>query len=95
VNEEFFEMQIPPLVLQLVIENAIKHNIVSFDDPLTISISIDDDNRIIVSNNFQLKSSVENSNKGKANKMLPWLNAVQISPFRGSRCRFLINMPKA
>jgi len=95
VNEEFFEMQIPPLVLQLVIENAIKHNIVSFDDPLTISISIDDDNRIIVSNNFQLKSSVENSNKiGLENikKRYYLLSKKEIEIFVNNK-QFIVKLP--
>lgn len=53
--------QIPPLTLQLLIENAVKHNIVLPDQPLTISL-IADEQRLVVSNNLQRKSSQVLSN---------------------------------
>ncbi len=45
---------IAPLTLQLLVENAIKHNIASNERPLKISISIDD-SWLIVSNPIQPK----------------------------------------
>lgn len=45
---------LPPLTLQLLIENAIKHNIFSTDAPLDIRISFTDENRLIVENNKRL-----------------------------------------
>ncbi|HRO43799.1 MAG TPA: two-component regulator propeller domain-containing protein [Flavipsychrobacter sp.] len=50
--------KIVPLALQLLVENAIKHNIVSLSKPLTISI-IADENQIVVSNRLQPKISKE------------------------------------
>lgn len=44
----------PPLVLQMLIENAIKHNEVSGDRPLIISLYVDND-YIVVENNLQRK----------------------------------------
>jgi sensor histidine kinase YesM len=46
---------VAPLVLQMLVENAIKHNIIAEDDPLTISISVVED-VIVVQNNLQPKS---------------------------------------
>jgi two-component system, LytTR family, sensor kinase len=43
---------VAPLVLQMLVENAIKHNIISKDKPLTIDL-FTNDNHIIVSNNLQ------------------------------------------
>ncbi|RPH30517.1 MAG: hypothetical protein EHM93_15720 [Bacteroidales bacterium] len=43
---------VAPLSLQMLVENAIKHNIISKDKPLTIDIYIKETN-IIVSNNLQ------------------------------------------
>ncbi len=43
---------VAPLVLQMLVENAIKHNIISKDKPLTINV-YSKDNKIIVSNNLQ------------------------------------------
>ncbi|WP_425636622.1 sensor histidine kinase [Algoriphagus yeomjeoni] len=47
---------IPPLSLQLLLENAIKHNIISEENPLFIHI-YRKENNLWVSNTFQLKSS--------------------------------------
>jgi phage-related protein len=38
ISERLREMQIPPLTLQLLVENAVKHNIISSAKPLTIRI---------------------------------------------------------
>lgn len=46
---------IMPTAVQLLIENACKHNIVSKENPLTIDISIED-NHIVVSNNIVPRS---------------------------------------
>jgi hypothetical protein len=48
------QSQLAPLALQMLIENAIKHNIVSEDDPLHIKI-YSEDNFIVVENNLQKK----------------------------------------
>ncbi len=44
-------MRIIPTAIQILIENACKHNIISTTDPLTINVSIDN-NQIIVINNL-------------------------------------------
>lgn len=49
--------QIIPLAMQLLIENAIKHNIMSKSDPLTIDIFIDEDNFLNIVNNLQERPS--------------------------------------
>lgn len=46
---------IPPMALQILIENAMKHNELSSDHPLTISLKSADET-LTVSNNLQLKS---------------------------------------
>ena len=45
---------IAPATLQMLIENAIKHNIISKSDPLTITVRHEGD-YIVVENNIQLK----------------------------------------
>lgn len=50
--------RIVPLALQLLVENAIKHNIVSMRTPLTITISADEDT-ITITNPLQPKMSKE------------------------------------
>jgi len=60
INVENQEALIPPLSLQLLLENAIKHNIISSDDPLHIEI-VGKENSIIIRNNLQIKDIKENS----------------------------------
>lgn len=56
---------IPPLSLQLLVENAIKHNIVSAKQPLTILIKYQSNKEcIVVSNNLQRKKKINKSGKG-------------------------------
>lgn len=54
---------IAPLSIQLLVENAIKHNIVSADKPLTITISIDD-HWVKVSNPKQAKMQASTESTG-------------------------------
>ena len=50
---------IPPLVLQMLVENAVKHNIVSKETPLTIYIKDVDEDCLAVSNNINKKMQPE------------------------------------
>ncbi|MFD0798428.1 sensor histidine kinase [Maribacter chungangensis] len=54
-NRELDKM-IVPMSLQLLLENAIKHNIISRAKPLTIKVFIEDE-KLIVSNKIQVKST--------------------------------------
>lgn len=62
VNDEAREKAIVPVTLQVLIENAIKHNIVDKDKKLTIDVLTVGD-YLIVSNNLQVRKTVETSNK--------------------------------
>ncbi len=50
--------RLPPFTLQLLIENCIKHNVVSEDKPLRIEL-FTEDHTLVVRNNLQQKRSVE------------------------------------
>lgn len=52
--------KIPPLTLQLLAENALKHNVVAKDKPLSVTIRNDEKN-IVVENNKRLKKIPEAS----------------------------------
>ena len=60
VNEQELEHTIVPLSLQLLMENAIKHNIVSHDKPLKIEVSTKG-GQLIVTNNLQKKNQIAES----------------------------------
>jgi sensor histidine kinase YesM len=59
---------LPPLTLQMLLENAVKHNVILKEVPLMISIRIDDDENLVVSNTLHKKRLMVQSNKiGLAN----------------------------
>jgi two-component system LytT family sensor kinase len=55
ISENSFSRKIAPMTLQLLVENAIKHNIASSKQPLTITILSREDD-LIVTNNLQPKA---------------------------------------
>jgi two-component system, LytTR family, sensor kinase len=52
---------LPPFALQLLIENTIKHNIISQRKPLRIRIFVNENKYVVVENNIQPKKSNEES----------------------------------
>lgn len=58
--EEKNGYSIPPLTLQLLAENAIKHNVVSKEYPLTVELFIED-GQLVVRNNRKEKATKEKS----------------------------------
>ena len=58
-NFENEEAKVVPLSLQLLLENCIKHNIVSENKPLHIKISVEN-NQLVISNNLQKKEVLQN-----------------------------------
>ena len=60
ITEQEMEYKIVPFSLQLLVENAIKHNVVSADKPLKIFVHTEDGN-LLVSNNLQKKNQIVES----------------------------------
>jgi LytS/YehU family sensor histidine kinase len=54
---------IPPLTLQMLVENAVKHNIISKSKPLIITIRNEGEEYVVVENNLQRKLSDAPSTK--------------------------------
>lgn len=55
------QLHLPPLALQLLVENAIKHNVISSAQPLQLIISSDASGELTVKNALQKKSTPETS----------------------------------
>ncbi|MBC8173203.1 MAG: histidine kinase [Chitinophagales bacterium] len=55
IEGEILKKFIPPLTLQLLVENAIKHNVISSDKPLHIDI-VNENGSLLVKNNLQLRT---------------------------------------
>jgi LytS/YehU family sensor histidine kinase len=68
IDGHYLSYQLPPLTLQMLVENAVKHNMILKDSPLKILIMTTNSGRLIVSNNLQRKDRMVASNKvGLAN----------------------------
>ena len=66
ISEISLSRKIAPMTLQLLVENAVKHNIASAGQPLLISI-VSGDNSIFVSNNYQPKAEQAGTGVGLKN----------------------------
>jgi LytS/YehU family sensor histidine kinase len=58
--ESYENAGIVPLTLQILFENAIKHNVISAEKPLHIDVSVEN-NHLVVRNNLQKKNQVMDS----------------------------------
>jgi two-component system, LytTR family, sensor kinase len=69
IDNNSLEKYLPPLTIQILFENALKHNIVSQEKPLSISIKSVDDNCLKISNNLQHKECINSTRTGLSNIM--------------------------
>ncbi|MBK8700743.1 MAG: histidine kinase [Saprospiraceae bacterium] len=69
IPEEKRQLNIAPVTLQNLVENAIKHNIADEDDPLQIDIFVEG-TYLIVKNSLKKKNYVETSNKQGLQSMI-------------------------
>lgn len=68
IAAEAKQLQVVPVALQMLVENAIKHNIVSPQQPLQIHITSSDKKQLTVANNLQPKrNKAASGNVGLAN----------------------------
>jgi hypothetical protein len=58
VPEEYMDLRIPPLTLQMLVENAVKHNVLSVSKPLQVIITANSDGTLSVRNNLQKKNQL-------------------------------------
>ncbi len=70
ISSESKKMYIVSLALQMLIENAIKHNICSKSKPLKIEVYTEGIDKIVVKNNLQIKAVKEESTKIGLNNII-------------------------
>lgn len=57
ISPGFYAYRIPPLTLQILVENAVKHNELSEDAPLQLRLYTDEEGFLVVTNTLRKKSS--------------------------------------
>ncbi|WP_337045165.1 sensor histidine kinase [Emticicia sp. 17c] len=62
LSDNDYERKIPSMSIQLLIENAVKHNVISRSKPLIIKV-FSQNNFIVIQNNYQPKRNTEPSTK--------------------------------
>jgi sensor histidine kinase YesM len=63
IDKRYDHYFLPSLSLQMLVENAVKHNVLSKNKPLLIDIFTTAGNKLVVSNNLQLRTVKGPSNK--------------------------------
>lgn len=59
ISDKYGEYRLPPFSIQTLVENAIKHNVISKRYPLAVTITTDDDDTVTVCNMMNRKDEVE------------------------------------
>jgi len=60
ISKEMKNYKLPPMTLQLLVENAVKHNVVSPDRPLRLQLYTKDQD-LVITNNLQPRSKIMHS----------------------------------
>lgn len=63
IDKKYDAYMLPSLSLQMLVENAVKHNVLSKNKPLTIDIFSTAGNKLVVSNNLQVRTIKGPSNR--------------------------------
>ena len=63
VPNDYNHLVLPPLTLQMLIENTVKHNVISSSQPLKVLVQIEDD-RLVIKNTLNLKRLDERESTG-------------------------------
>ena len=88
------DFYVAPLTIQILVENAIKHNIISDDKPLTIEL-YNDESYIFIKNNLQKKKIIESKDKIGLNNIKSRYEVLSDKPviIEESDSRFIVKIP--
>ncbi|UUC44120.1 sensor histidine kinase [Flavobacterium cerinum] len=81
-----------PVSLQLLIENAIKHNITTSNQPLNVHVEITEEG-ITVSNNLQLRNTIDSSGVGLKNLQRQYALHKKTIAIIKTDTQFIVKMP--
>ncbi len=94
IPQDIQHYHIPSLSLQLLVENAIKHNIISKESPLNIHI-FQDQGYLTILNNKQLKTRLERSTKLGLNNLIHRYKLLTTQPIEieNGQDKFSVKLP--
>lgn len=95
IEPNLHEKYVAPLTIQILVENAVKHNVVSLSKPLILDIYSENGKSLIVRNNLQRRTQgVESLNTGLENikQRYKYLNEREIDIIE-TREHFLVALP--
>ncbi|KYG72358.1 sensor histidine kinase [Roseivirga echinicomitans] len=94
--EGFEQKMLPPMAVQMLLENAIKHNIIAEEEPLTIHIEIENGEKLVIRNNLQKKNIPleESSGMGLSNikSRYEFLSPIRVEVIDGPS-EFIVKLP--
>jgi two-component system LytT family sensor kinase len=95
IDKKYATYILPSLSLQLVVENAVKHNVVSKQQPLTIEIFTTSGKKLVVNNNLQLKRQKEYSTRIGLNNIRSKYKLLRVDGFQviEGEQNFMVVMP--
>lgn len=77
IDNKYYSSYILPLTMQLLVENALKHNSIDMDSPLNIKLTIDEmRSKLVIQNNLQLRTQENSIQSGLNNLEQRYLNFV-------------------
>lgn len=95
IDGKFYASYVLPLTLQLLIENALKHNTTDESNPLHIELLTDSDKEVlVVKNNLQLRGVENSTGTGLKNLEQRYLSFVGKSVvYCKTDCEFIVEIP--
>lgn len=68
IDSDNYDLKLPPLTLQLLVENVIKHNIINMDIPMNILIDYEQQSKkLVITNEIRVKPNVITTGMGLKN----------------------------
>jgi hypothetical protein len=95
IDKKYYKSYILPLTLQLLIENALKHNTTIPQTPLYIEVYIDEKNdQLVVKNNYQPRKTEDSIKSGLINLEQRYLNFVgKTIQYQLNELSFIVEIP--
>lgn len=95
IDKPFLDYQVLPIAIQLIIENAIKHNTFSRQEPLQIKIFVDENSNLNITNNLNIRvTKFASTGVGLKNITKRYALITELTPeFSQTDCLFIAKLP--